>query len=85
MNLHPDDMGLPQGEAAAFLGVKIATLEAWRSLGRGPRYLKVGRTITYPTTFLREYLATRTITPEPASVRRRRRALAAEAAQSPAT
>jgi Helix-turn-helix domain len=82
MNIHPDDAGSSQVEAAAFLGVKVETLAAWRSQGRGPRYIKVGRSITYPSVFLKEYLAAQTVTPEPARVRREGRALAAEAGAS---
>ena len=34
-------------EAAARLGLKPATLEVWRCLGRGPRFLKIGRKVFY--------------------------------------
>ena len=34
-------------EAAALIGVKPTTLPAWRSQGRGPRYIKVGRSCFY--------------------------------------
>jgi hypothetical protein len=28
-------------------GLPVATLRTWRSLGRGPRYIKVGRRVLY--------------------------------------
>ncbi|WP_311777639.1 helix-turn-helix domain-containing protein [Trueperella abortisuis] len=35
-----DERALTPVEAAAFLGVSVKTLTNWRSLGRGPAYLK---------------------------------------------
>lgn len=35
-----DERALTAVEAAAFLGVSVKTLTNWRSLGRGPAYLK---------------------------------------------
>ena len=32
-------------EAAKHLGLRPGTLEIWRSLGKGPRYLKIGRRV----------------------------------------
>jgi hypothetical protein len=34
-------------EAAQYLGVKRGTLEVWRSLGKGPRYIKLGTRVVY--------------------------------------
>ena len=34
-------------EAAKHLGLRPGTLEIWRSLGKGPRYLKIGRRVVY--------------------------------------
>jgi len=34
-------------KAAGFLGLKKGTLEVWRSLGKGPRYKKIGRKVFY--------------------------------------
>ena len=33
--------------AAKILGLKPGTLEVWRSLGRGPRFCRIGRRIFY--------------------------------------
>ena len=39
---------LKNDEAAKILGVKKRTLDNWRSLGRGPAYLKLsGRAVRY--------------------------------------
>jgi hypothetical protein len=78
----PDDRPITDEEAGPLLGVKASTLPAMRSQGRGPRYYKAGRLVRYTPRFIKEYLAARTVTPEPATVRRQRKALAAEAAQS---
>lgn len=34
-------------EAAQYLGVKAGTMEVWRSLGKGPRYCKLGARVVY--------------------------------------
>jgi Helix-turn-helix domain len=77
-----DDLspGRTEEETAEILRVKVATLRTWRSSGRGPNYRKSGRTIFYPDEFLREYLEAGNRKPEAATVRRQRRALAAESA-----
>ncbi|MGE3341875.1 MAG: helix-turn-helix transcriptional regulator [Vicinamibacterales bacterium] len=47
---------LTEIEAAARLGLKVATLRAWRSQGRGPAYLRLGRAIRYLTTDINDFL-----------------------------
>jgi hypothetical protein len=61
-------------EAAQTLNVKQGTLGTWRSLGKGPLFIKRGRTIWYPRAALRNYLAAGLMTPQPAHVRRFARA-----------
>jgi hypothetical protein len=34
-------------QAATVIGVKPTTLAAWRHFGRGPKYLKIGRSCFY--------------------------------------
>jgi Helix-turn-helix domain len=34
-------------DAAAYLGVAAKTLAVWRNLGKGPRFLKIGRILTF--------------------------------------
>ena len=43
-------------EAAKRLSVKPGTLEVWRCHGRGPKFVKVGRSVRYPEKFLDEFL-----------------------------
>jgi hypothetical protein len=80
--MHDDECLLDDKTAALLLGVQPGTLATWRALGRGPRYYKHGRTVRYTPVFIREYLNSHVVTPEPAAVRRQRRALAAEAAST---
>lgn len=57
-------------EAAKRLGVRVATLANWRWLGRGPRFLRVGRRIRYSLVDLYLWLEAhaRTSASEPGSV-----------------
>ena len=43
----PDGARLPPAVVAVGLGLSPATLERWRSDGRGPRYSKLAGRITY--------------------------------------
>lgn len=43
---------LNEHQAAALLGVKVATLRNWRWMGKGPRYRKLGRCVRYARTDL---------------------------------
>jgi hypothetical protein len=74
--------GHTEAETAEILHVKVETLAAWRSRGVGPKYRKIGKVIDYPDEFIREYQDSCIRTPEPAPIRRQRRALAAEAASA---
>jgi len=47
---------LTELEAAARLGLKVATLRAWRHRGRGPTYLRLGRAIRYLSRDLDEFV-----------------------------
>ncbi len=42
--------------AAIYLGLQPTTLRKWRSLGTGPVYIKVGRTVKYTLADLKNYL-----------------------------
>ena len=55
---------LTETEAAARLGLKVATLRAWRNQGRGPAYLRLGRAIRYLTTDIDEFLQSNRQVPE---------------------
>jgi predicted DNA-binding transcriptional regulator AlpA len=54
-----------QEEAAAFLGLKPSTLAAWRHQGRGPRYLKIGRSCFYRESDLEAWLDAQAVIPMP--------------------
>jgi predicted DNA-binding transcriptional regulator AlpA len=56
---------LTSDQTAEFLGVKWATLHAWRAKRIGPKYIKVGRSVRYDPQDLNEWLTTRVV--EPAS------------------
>jgi predicted DNA-binding transcriptional regulator AlpA len=51
-------------ESAEMLGVAPQTLRNWRSLRKGPPYLKVGRAVRYRQEDLIAYLDKRRIDPE---------------------
>ncbi len=48
-------------EAADRLCVKPATLEKWRITGRGPAYVKVGRSVKYDPAELKAWIESRTV------------------------
>jgi excisionase family DNA binding protein len=48
---------LTEMEAADRLGLKVATLRAWRHQGRGPAFVRLGRAIRYLGTDIDEFLA----------------------------
>ena len=47
---------LTEIEAAGRLGLKVATLRAWRHQGRGPAYVRLGRAIRYLAIDIEEFL-----------------------------
>ncbi len=53
------DRLLTASELAAYLGVSIATVRAWRKQGRGPRAIKVERSVRYTETDVKSWLAAR--------------------------
>lgn len=48
---------LDERTLARQLGVSVSTLQTWRYLGRGPRYLKVGRLVRYRNVDIDAYIA----------------------------
>jgi excisionase family DNA binding protein len=59
---------LTESEAAARLGLKIATLRAWRHQGKGPAFLRLGRAIRYLQTDLDEFVQANRHQPTPDAV-----------------
>jgi predicted DNA-binding transcriptional regulator AlpA len=51
-----DDLLLHPRDAAKFLGVSTSWLAKRRLAGDGPRYVKIGRSVRYPMSALREYV-----------------------------
>lgn len=49
---------LTETEAAARLGLKVATLRAWRHQGRGPAFVRLGRAIRYLSGDIVDFLRT---------------------------
>lgn len=43
-------------EAARRLGLKVATLRAWRRKGRGPAYVRLGRAVRYLSSDLDDFI-----------------------------
>ena len=56
---------LTETEAATRLGLKVATLRAWRNQGRGPAYVRLGRAIRYLVTDIDEFLTSNRHSPQP--------------------
>jgi hypothetical protein len=54
-----------QEEAATIIGVKPTTLAMWRHKGRGPRYLKIGRSCFYRESDIEAWLDAQAIVPVP--------------------
>lgn len=48
---------LTENEAALRLGLKVATLRAWRHQGRGPAFVRLGRAVRYLSIDIDEYLS----------------------------
>lgn len=48
-------------DAAEYLGVKRGTMEVWRSLGKGPRYIKLGTRVVYEISDLDSFAASRVV------------------------
>ena len=50
-------------EAAGYIGVKPATLRTWRSRGKGPRFVKIGRGVWYMRRDLDAFIAAQSSSP----------------------
>jgi len=61
-----DDPLLRPEEAADYLRAKPATLQWWRVIGRGPVYIKSGRSVLYRKSALDKHLAAGIREPEAA-------------------
>ncbi len=59
---------LNENQAAERLGLKVKTLQAWRQQGKGPAFIKLGRSVRYNhadlVAFLESNRRTSTSTPD---------------------
>lgn len=62
---------MTESEAAARLGLKVATLRAWRHQGRGPAYVRLGRAIRYLPVDVDEFLNSNRHNPRQTATRER--------------
>lgn len=58
----PSDM-VSAEDAAKIIKQQVTTLSTWRSMGKGPRYIKAGRAVFYLRSDLRAWLATQMVDP----------------------
>lgn len=56
-----EDRRLTVEEAAQVLCVSVKTLEAWRRLGKGPVFVKLGRSVRYTMRALDQFTLERTV------------------------
>ena len=47
---------LTEREVAELLGLSVATLRAWRHRGKGPRFLRLGRSVRYLASDLADFV-----------------------------
>lgn len=59
------EIPLTQEQAAVVVGVKPTTLAAWRHFGRGPRYLKIGRSCFYRRSDIENWMDDQAVVPVP--------------------
>ena len=57
---------LTESAAALRLGLKVATLRAWRHQGRGPAFVRLGRAIGYLPPDIDEFSSANRCRPTPA-------------------
>jgi hypothetical protein len=61
----PPEQLLTQEQAAAVIGVKPPTLANWRHFGKGPPYIKVGRSAFYKAAAIDAWLNEQAVIPIP--------------------
>ncbi len=62
--MHNDELLQPEQAGIYLGGVPTTTLQWWRTVGRGPAYLKIGRRVLYRKSTLDAELAKGVRTPE---------------------
>ncbi|MBI3439656.1 MAG: helix-turn-helix domain-containing protein [Proteobacteria bacterium] len=56
-----EDRSLTVEETAELMSVSVKTLEAWRRLGKGPEFVKLGRSVRYTMHALDAFTRARTV------------------------
>ena len=59
MSEQPLEILLDEKELSRLFRVSIGTLRFWRTIGRGPRYRKVGQLVRYAPSDVHEWLSRR--------------------------
>jgi predicted site-specific integrase-resolvase len=57
-------MNICEKEAARTIGLSVQTLRNWRHLGKGPAYVKLGRSVRYRIDDLMDFIDKHRIDPE---------------------
>ena len=65
MSEQPLETLLNEKELSRLFRVSIGTLRFWRTIGRGPRYRKVGQSVRYAPSDVHEWLSRRPTGGEP--------------------
>jgi predicted DNA-binding transcriptional regulator AlpA len=52
---------LTERETAPLLRLTVKTLQSWRALKKGPRFVRVGRRVLYPRAEIEHFITTNTI------------------------
>ena len=63
--MHNDELFQPEQAGAYLGGVPTTTLQWWRTVGRGPAYVKIGRRVLYRKSALDAELTKGARNPEP--------------------
>ncbi len=58
---------LTEREVAELLGLSVATLRAWRHRGKGPRFLRLGRSVRYLPADLDDFVRASAVDTTPVS------------------
>ena len=58
---------LTERQVAQQLGLSVATLRAWRHRGKGPRFLRLGRSVRYLSSDVDEFVRASAVDTKPAS------------------
>jgi excisionase family DNA binding protein len=64
-------IALTETEAAQRLALSVATLRAWRSQRRGPRFVRFGRAVRYLAEDIDRFMADSLVEPSATAQRRR--------------